>query len=304
MAVDDFDVERLAAYLHLDPAQVARLADRGKIPGRKVSGAWRFSPAEIHHWLEQRMGLSTDDELLQMEQALQRPPGQSAEAEFSISAALPLEAIDLALAARTRGSVITSMCELAAQTGWLWDPAKMADAVRAREDMLPTALDNGIALLHPRRPLPNILGQAFLALGRTERRMPFGGPRGALTDLFFLICSVEDRGHLRLLARLSRLISDPTLIDELRCTHPSARGARGNFPARSRTACQLTVSIAAAHKNESIAALDAGWRTIVRSATQAAVGRHARSTSSLSALLTCLRRWIGSTCGNVNRILS
>jgi len=120
LADDDFDIQRLAAYLHIDPAQVARLADRGRLPGRKVAGQWRFAPADIHHWLEDRIGLSTDEELQQMEGALRRPPGASAEAELSIAKLLPFEAIAIPLAARTRGSVISSMCELAAQTGWLW----------------------------------------------------------------------------------------------------------------------------------------------------------------------------------------
>ena len=57
MADDDFDVQRLATYLHLTPDQVARLADRGKLPGRKVQGQWRFAQADVHHWLEQRIGL-------------------------------------------------------------------------------------------------------------------------------------------------------------------------------------------------------------------------------------------------------
>ena len=61
------------------------------------------------------------------------------------------------------------MVEQAARTGWLWDVAKMAEAVRAREDLLPTALENGVALLHPRRPLANIIDRPFLALGRTSR---------------------------------------------------------------------------------------------------------------------------------------
>jgi PTS system nitrogen regulatory IIA component len=225
MPVDDFDVERLAAYLHLDPARVARSAERGKLPGRKVAGQWRFSQAEIHHWLEDQMGLSSDQELKQMEDALRQSPGKSAEADFSLSEMLPLEAIAIPLAARTRGSVITTMCELAAQTGLLWDAAKMADAVRAREDLCPTALDNGVALLHPRRPLPSILSQPLLALGRTERKIPFGGARGTLTDLFFLICSTDDRCHLRVLARLNRLISDDTVLEGLRAA-PDARSAR------------------------------------------------------------------------------
>ncbi len=85
MVDDDFDIERLAAYLHLDPAQVARLADRGRLPGRKVGGQWRFSQAAIHHWLEERMGLSGADELKQMETALGRPPGELMQEPVSLS---------------------------------------------------------------------------------------------------------------------------------------------------------------------------------------------------------------------------
>ena len=129
---------------------------------------------------------------------------------------MPLEAIAVPLAARTRGSVITSLVEVAADTGWLWDPDKMAEAVRAREDLLPTALEGGMALLHPRRPLSTILAQPFIAFGRTGSGIPFGGPRGSLTDLFFLILSTDDRGHLRVLARLSRLLADSEFLSALR----------------------------------------------------------------------------------------
>jgi PTS system nitrogen regulatory IIA component len=37
-----------------------------------------------------------------------------------------------------------------------------------------------------------------------------------LTDLFFLICSVEDRGHLQTLARLSRLVGNAEFLTDLR----------------------------------------------------------------------------------------
>jgi PTS system nitrogen regulatory IIA component len=215
MLDDDFDIDGLAAFLHLAPAQVARLADRGKLPARKVGGAWRFSAAEIHHWLENRIGLSDEQELVEVEGVLDR--ASPAEEEVPrIAALLPLEAMAVPLRARTRNSVITEMVDAAARTGWLWDPPKMVEAVRAREEMHPTALENGVALLHPRRPMSNILGQGFLAFGRTETGIPFGGSRGTLTDLFFLILSVEDRGHLRVLARLSRLINDMDFLSELR----------------------------------------------------------------------------------------
>jgi excisionase family DNA binding protein len=76
MSEDDFDVQRLATYLHLMPDQVSRLADRGKLPGRKVQGQWRFSQADVHHWLERRIGLSDDEELQQMESILRAASGQ------------------------------------------------------------------------------------------------------------------------------------------------------------------------------------------------------------------------------------
>lgn len=223
MSDDDFDLERLAAYLHLDPAQVARLADRGKLPGRKVQGEWRFARAEIHQWLENRIGLSDDDELIHMEAILRPPANAMPDATNdapSIASLMPLEAIAVPLDARTRGSVIHTLIDVAARTGLVWDPNRMADAVRAREEMHPTALENGVALLHPRRPMPSILGSALVAFGRTARGIPFGGK--VLTDLFFLICSLDDRGHLRTLARLSRLVGDMDLLAELRGA-PDAR---------------------------------------------------------------------------------
>ena len=53
----------------------------------------------------------------------------------SIAEMLPLAAIEVPLAAKTRNSVIASMAEVAARTGFLWDPQKMAEAVKAREDI-------------------------------------------------------------------------------------------------------------------------------------------------------------------------
>ena len=216
MATKDFDIDSLAAFLHLTPQQVMRLADRGKLPGRKVTGQWRFTPAEIHHWLEDRIGVSGQEELVQVEGVLERSSGYEPEEEIVIADLLPGEAIAVPLKARTRNSVIRAMVELAAGTGWLWEPDKMVEAVRAREDMYSTALDNGIALLHPRRPMGSILGQAFLALGCTSTGIPFGKGKGGLTDVFFLICSLDDRGHLRTLARLSRVIGSPGFLDQLR----------------------------------------------------------------------------------------
>ena len=220
MAEEDFDVSGLAAYMHMLPAQISKLADRGKLPGRRVGGEWRFSRPEIHHWLEDRIGLSDDMQLAEMESNLERTD-VSGTGEISIAELLPVDVIAVPLDARTRGKVISKMTELAATTGMLWDPEKMAEAVAAREAMHPTALDIGAALMHPRRPMHSILGGPTLALGVTSGGIPFGGSSG-MTDIFFLIGSTDEAVHLRVLSRLSRLIREAEFLDTLRSTTNSA----------------------------------------------------------------------------------
>ena len=63
MAKDDFDIEGLARYLHLTPAQVSRMVDRGKLPGRRIAGQWRFARAWLQQALsgEAALGLPEED---------------------------------------------------------------------------------------------------------------------------------------------------------------------------------------------------------------------------------------------------
>jgi len=216
MPQTDLEPDTRARYLHSSPQQVLKMAERGSVPGRKISGEWRFSQAEIHHWLEERIGAADIADLAHVQGLLDKAAEHKEPATVRISELLTPEAIAIPLLARTRGSVIKQMVELAAKTGHLWDAAEMAEAVEAREKLHPTALDNGVALLHPRRPLSQILAEPLLAFGRTPAGIPFGSERGQLTDIFFLILSVDDSQHLRTLARLSRLIAAPGFLDELR----------------------------------------------------------------------------------------
>ncbi len=220
MADNDFDIDGLAKYLHLSPQQVEKLVSRGNLPGRRIGGEWRFNSAEIHHWMEERMGVLEDGELAKVETALAKSESQIVD-EALLRDSLSTDTIAVPLVARTKNAVIDTMCQLAATMGMLWDPEKMADAVRSREQMQTTAMENGVALLHPRRPMASILGEPVLAIGVTSSGIPFGGSR-SLTDIFFLICSVDDRGHLRTLARLSRILTAEGIVDELRSASDAA----------------------------------------------------------------------------------
>lgn len=211
--MEDLDVPRLAEYLHLTPDQVTKMAVRGRLPGRKVGGQWRFAEAEIHHWLEEQIGVSDLQELDKVQRVLDRAAGEVV--DRPIHELCTVDTVEVPLNARTRGSVIRSMCELASRSGLMWDAAAMAEAVRAREQMHPTALDCGVALLHPRRPQTSILADSVIALAICPSALPFSDA-GQLTDIFFLICSYDDSTHLRILAKLSRMVADGEMLTRLR----------------------------------------------------------------------------------------
>lgn len=216
MAHEELDMAGLARYLHLDLAKIERLVKREQIPGRRVAGQWRFSLPEVNQWLEKQMGVADPEELEKMEVSLSRQASSAPTSATKISELLKPEHIIKPMTARTKGSVIRAVCAHAVQLGLLWDANKMADLIQEREEMHSTALDNGMALMHPRRPQPTLIGDPFILMGITPQGIPFGGERGQLTDVFVLLASCEDSGHLQILARFSRVIQTPNLLADIR----------------------------------------------------------------------------------------
>lgn len=208
---ETMNLMQLAAYLHRDAREVSRLAEKGELPGRRVAGDWRFSRAEVNHWLETQLGDLTDQQLTQLE-------GKPATEDGSplLTTLIMPACVAVPLRARTRASALSELVDLAGQSGQVVDADAVLAAVKQREDLLSTALEGGIAVPHPRRPLPAAIDESVVAYGRTLAGIPFGAPDGRLTDIFFLICCRDDRTHLRVLARLSRLILRKGFVESLR----------------------------------------------------------------------------------------
>jgi PTS system nitrogen regulatory IIA component len=120
------------------------------------------------------------------------------------------------LDAGTRPAVLQALIEVAGRTWNVWDPASILKAVKEREDVLSTGFENGVAIPHPRNPLPDALGQSVIAFGRTYSGIPFGAPKRTMTDLFFLVLARDAATHLQILARLGRIIQREGFIEQLR----------------------------------------------------------------------------------------
>lgn len=213
MQHDFLKLDELATQLGRDRREVEKLVQRGRIPAHRVEGEWRFHPAEIRHWLEQEMRGYSSDELALVEGS-QRP--QDVSRETPLAGLLTFETVQVPLEARTKRSALESLIEVAGRTWQVWEPALMLKAVLEREEVLSTGFETGVAIPHPRNPLPQALGASVVAYGRTFSGIPFGAPRRALTDIFFLVLCRDSRTHLTVLARLGRLLQLPGFLDELR----------------------------------------------------------------------------------------
>jgi PTS system nitrogen regulatory IIA component len=208
------DLEQLATYLARDVREVAKLANRGRLPGRKVGGEWRFSTSDVNYWIETQMSQLTEPELEAIEQ---RGDVSTYDAEPLVSSLLSERTVAVPLRATTKASVLRELVSLAEGSWQIYDPAALLDAIVKREELLSTALAGGVAIPHPHRPLsPKAQGDAVVAFARTASGIPFGAPDGDLTDLFFLVSCRGADTHLRVLARLSRMMLRPGFLDELR----------------------------------------------------------------------------------------
>ena len=52
--VEIFTLDKIAKYLKVGKHTIYRLVAEKKIPAFKVGGAWRFTRADIDHWIEQQ----------------------------------------------------------------------------------------------------------------------------------------------------------------------------------------------------------------------------------------------------------
>lgn len=210
MPYSNLSLEDFARYVGLHVEEVRKLADRGKLPGQKVGGQWRFNRARITEWLQQEIPAYDHDRLMELEQALSHPDNPPEES-IIVTDLLGLEGVETTLPANTKASLLRELVALAERTGLLYDREGLLDAIQQREEMCPTALPNGVAIPHPRQPMPYVSAEPLICAARSTRGIPFGSTRGPQTTLFFLICCHDDRHHLRVLARLMRILDADTV---------------------------------------------------------------------------------------------
>jgi len=205
-------LDELAKQIGRDAREVEKLAEKGKLPGRRVDGTWHFQVNEIREWIETGFANTSEGEWEALESSQQ---SDEVDQEHPVTSLLKLELIEIPLQARTKRSVLERLVEVANRTWQVWSPDEILQGVLEREDLHSTALEEGVAIPHTRSPMPDALGESVIAFGRTVNGIPFGGSRH-LTDLFFLVLCRDTKTHLQILARLGRLFHAQGFLQSLR----------------------------------------------------------------------------------------
>ncbi len=123
--------------------------------------------------------------------------------------------------ASTREEALEAIAARMAATGSVREPGELVRCLLDRERLGCTGLGGGIAIPHCKL---RDLDRVVLAVATTEAPIDFGAADGQPVDLIFLVASPPDAAaaHLQTLARVSRLLRTPGVVEILRGAVTSA----------------------------------------------------------------------------------
>jgi excisionase family DNA binding protein len=193
-------VRQLAAYLSVNERTVLKLVSEGTLPGVKVGSQWRFRKAMIDTWLDDQMlGVVPRPEQL-------APIEGSPRKLLALASCFQPEQIVAELAATTKTTAIEELADAAFRLGLVRDRAWFVGALVERENVMPSAIGNGVAFLHTLRRNPDRIVRPFMLLGRSRAGIDFDALDGCPTHLFFVLGLKYDELHLPWLHKLSQML--------------------------------------------------------------------------------------------------
>ena len=202
-------LKEVAEHIRLNEKTVGRMAQRGEIPALKVARQWRFDRGAVDSWMSAR-----GPALAATHQQL--PPEATGIPEpVTVASAMALDRIKLDMQAANRDGALRELVDLVIDPKEQRLSEMLFNALKAREDLCPTCMSEGVAIPHSRNALVGLVDRPILAYGRHQAGIDFGALDGVPVRHFFLLCAPNVREHLQLLSRLTRLLRKPGFIDKL-----------------------------------------------------------------------------------------
>jgi PTS system nitrogen regulatory IIA component len=221
----DLKIKDVADLLNVSETTIRRWLVDGKIPAYRLNQQYRFNRLEIEDWvMNQRLGQASISsahahaESEEDEKTSDSPSASRGSKQFSLYRAIHKGGVFYNVPGANKEEVIrTTMKQVAPELNV--DADVISDLLMDRENLQPTALNNGIAIPHTRDFLLNAPFDV-LAVVFPEHPINYGAlDNKPVHTLFFLFAS-SDKRHLHLLAKIAHLSSQPKTLQFLQ-TKPS-----------------------------------------------------------------------------------
>ncbi len=131
---------------------------------------------------------------------------------------LPListKCININLLSKTKKDIIEEMVNLLDRDEVLMDKNKFLDSINERENLCSTGLEEGVAFLHPRSDISEIVKKQVIGIGISKEGIDFAAIDGQPTYIFFILCFKKLEEHLQYLSSISRLCKDTVFLNGL-----------------------------------------------------------------------------------------
>ncbi|MBI9099832.1 MAG: PTS sugar transporter subunit IIA, partial [Spirochaetaceae bacterium] len=198
----------LSAYLKLSEKTLQKMIRNSEIPCTKIANQWRFSRNMIDDWLRSRMEVIPKNDLSRL-----------IEKEYDIvplSRLIDEKSIIMNLQSQSKIGILTELADKAIENKLISDKNYLIKKLIEREELTSTAIGNGIALPHLRRPSTEIINEPKIVIGISKNGIDYDSTDGNPTHIFFLILSDSEVVHLRILSKLSGILRNDEAVTRLK----------------------------------------------------------------------------------------
>ena len=189
---------------------VARLVQKGELAGTKQNGVWSFTKEAIDQWLA-----SHDEASVAVSEQQLSPAATGVAEPLTVASALSPLRMNFNLMGADKDSVLRELTALVVPPSEKRMFTALFKALKAREDMCTTCVNEGVAMPHSRNAIVGLVDRPIIAYGKHVKGVDYGAFDGKPVNHFFLLCAPNVRHHLQILARLARLLQNPQFRTKL-----------------------------------------------------------------------------------------
>jgi PTS system nitrogen regulatory IIA component len=198
----------IARYLKVSEKTILRMVQAGEFPALKVANQWRFVRGRVNDWLNGRMHAVPTESLRDLAGASLRL--------LPLTRLVSDRRIVLPLRPGGKRDVLAQLVAPLVEEGLVGDAEAYTERLVEREQVVSTALGQGLAVPHVREPAASGVATPCIVMGICPEGTDFEALDGGRTYLFAMPCAGNEAAHLGLLARIALLFRRPGLPDALR----------------------------------------------------------------------------------------